>query len=42
MTASTFALFLAAWAVFVLLPCYLAGSTWIARANQQIGEPEER
>lgn len=38
MTASTFSLFFAAWGVFVLLPCYLAGSTWIARANQQIEE----
>ena len=33
-----FLAFIAFWGVFVLLPCYLAGSTWIARANQQIEE----
>jgi len=33
-----FLIFIGIWAVFVLLPCWLAGSTWIARANQQIEE----
>jgi hypothetical protein len=32
--------FLSIWLVFFVAPCWLAGSTWIARANQQMGEGE--
>lgn len=38
MSDELFLLFIACWAVFVLLPCWLAGSTRIPRANEQFGE----
>lgn len=42
MSDELFLICIGVWLVFVLLPCYLAGSTWIAGANKQIGEGEDR
>jgi hypothetical protein len=35
-----FLIFLGIWLVFIVMPCWMAGSTLIARANEQIGEGE--
>lgn len=35
-----FLLFIAFWAVFVLLPCWLAGSTRINRPSDDFTEPD--
>jgi hypothetical protein len=36
-----FYVFLGAYIVFVLLPCYIAGSSVISRANEQIDQADD-
>lgn len=36
-----FLIFLGIWLVFIVVPCWLAGSTWIARANEHLGQADD-